>query len=61
MHGMVINVLRKRVLVKEIFHVVVMVAVQLIHLNAKYFRKIANIFLSISFNICFRCSKEPSH
>ena len=34
MHGMVINVLRKRVLVKEIFHVVAMVAVQLIHLNA---------------------------
>ena len=34
MHGMVINVLQKRVLVKEIFHVVVMAAVQLIHLNA---------------------------
>ena len=34
MHGMVINVLQKRVLVKEIFHVVGMVAVQLIHLNA---------------------------
>ena len=23
--------------------------------------KIVNIFLSISFNICFGCSKEPSH
>ena len=23
--------------------------------------KIFNIFLPISFNICFRCSKEPSH
>ena len=33
MHGMVINVLQKRVLVKEIFHVVVMVVVQPIHLN----------------------------
>ena len=24
-------------------------------------RKIVNIFLPISFNICFGCSKEPSH
>ena len=24
-------------------------------------RKIVNIFLSISFSICFGCSKEPSH
>ena len=23
--------------------------------------KIVNIFLAISFNICLRCSKEPSH
>ena len=34
MHGMVINALQKRVLVKEIFHVVVMAAVPQIHLNA---------------------------
>ena len=24
-------------------------------------RKIVNIFLPISFDICFECSKEPSH
>ena len=24
-------------------------------------RKIVNIFLPLSFNICFMCSKEPSH
>ena len=24
-------------------------------------RKIVNIFLPINFNICFGCSKEPSH
>ena len=24
-------------------------------------RKIANIFLSIAFNMCFGCSEEPSH
>ena len=24
-------------------------------------RKIVNIFLSIIFSICFKCSKEPSH
>ena len=24
-------------------------------------RKFVNIFLSINFNICFGCSKEPSH
>ena len=30
--------------------------------SAKIFeRKIVNIFLLISFNICFWCSKEPSH
>ena len=23
--------------------------------------KIVNIFLPINFNMCFRCSKEPSH
>ena len=27
----------------------------------KFERKIVNIFLPISFNICFGCSKEPSH
>ena len=26
-----------------------------------YVCKIVNIFLSISFNICFVCTKEPSH
>ena len=26
-----------------------------------YDGKIVNIFLSISLNICFGCSKEPSH
>ena len=26
-----------------------------------YERKIVNIFFTISFNICFGCSKEPSH
>ena len=29
--------------------------------NYKFERKIVNIFLPISFNICFGCSKEPSH
>ena len=29
--------------------------------KAKKNLKIVNNFLSISFNICFRCSKEPSH
>ena len=27
----------------------------------KFQRKNVNIFLPISFNICFGCSKEPSH
>ena len=27
----------------------------------KKLRKIVNIFLSICFNVCFGCSKEPSH
>ena len=27
----------------------------------KFQRKIVNIFLPINFNICFGCSKEPSH
>ena len=27
----------------------------------KFQHKIVNIFLPISFNICFGCSKEPSH
>ena len=30
-------------------------------LNKKFQRKIVNIFLLINFNICFGCSKEPSH
>ena len=29
--------------------------------NKIFERKIVNIFLPISFNICFWCSKEPSH
>ena len=29
--------------------------------NKNFERKIVNIFLPISFNICFGCSKEPSH
>ena len=33
-----------------------------ISLVSKIFqRKIVNIFLPISFNICFGCSKDPSH
>ena len=27
----------------------------------KFMPKIVNIFLPISFNLCFGCSKEPSH
>ena len=30
-------------------------------LSKNKLRKIANIFLSISLNMCFECSKEPSH
>ena len=30
-------------------------------INIKNQRKIVNIFLPINFNICFGCSKEPSH
>ena len=29
-------------------------------INKKFERRIAKIFLTISFNICFGCSKEPS-
>ena len=29
--------------------------------NQKIEYKVVNIFLSISLNICFGCSKEPSH
>ena len=29
--------------------------------NKNFQRKIVNIFLPINFNICFGCSKEPSH
>ena len=32
-----------------------------VYINKIFERKIANIFLPISFNICFGCSKEPSH
>ena len=32
-----------------------------IGLNKIFECKIVNMFLPISFNICFRCSKEPSH
>ena len=30
-------------------------------INTIFERKIVNIFLPISFNICFGCSKESSH
>ena len=30
-------------------------------MNKNFQRKIVNIFLLISFSICFGCSKEPSH
>ena len=30
-------------------------------INKSFERKIVNIYLSISFNICFGCSREPSH
>ena len=30
-------------------------------IRASRFNKNVNIFLSISLNICFGCSKEPSH
>ena len=29
--------------------------------NKNFQRKIVNSFLPINFNICFGCSKEPSH
>ena len=29
--------------------------------NQNFQRRIVNIFLPINFNICFGCSKEPSH
>ena len=32
-----------------------------VQINKKNERKVANIFLSISFNTCFGCSKELSH
>ena len=32
-----------------------------VEINKIFERKIVNIFLSISFNICFGCTKEPSH
>ena len=31
------------------------------NISKKFERNIVNIFLPISFNICFGCSKEPSH
>ena len=43
-------------------HELVLYHTHLISLNfKKKERKIANIFLSISLNIYFGCSKEPSH
>ena len=30
-------------------------------INKNFQRKIVNIFLLVNFNICFGCSKEPSH
>ena len=33
----------------------------LVKINKIFEHKIANIFLPISFNVCFGCSKEPSH
>ena len=35
--------------------------VSMVEINNTIERKIVSIFLSISFNICFGCSKEPSH
>ena len=32
-----------------------------VYINKKFQRKIVNSFLPINFNICFGCSKEPSH
>ena len=32
-----------------------------LQINKKLWRKIVNVFLSIGLNICFGCSKEPSH
>ena len=32
-----------------------------VHMTQNVERKIMNIFLSISFDICFGCSKEPPH
>ena len=32
-----------------------------VKINTNFQRKIVNIFLPINFNICFGCSKEPSH
>ena len=32
-----------------------------VYINKNFQRKIVDIFLPINFNICFGCSKEPSH
>ena len=32
-----------------------------VQINKKFQRKNVNVFLPINFNICFGCSKEPSH
>ena len=32
-----------------------------VKINKFFQRKIVNIFLPFNFNICFGCSKEPSH
>ena len=48
-------------LINCVFILKVIVAKSIIDLNKHFQRKIVNIFLPISFNICFGCSKEPSH
>ena len=32
-----------------------------VQINTNFLHKMINIFLSISFSICFGCLKEPSH
>ena len=33
----------------------------MVHVRKKFCKKIVIIFLSVSLNMCFECSKEPSH
>ena len=35
--------------------------ISLVQINKNFLRKNVNIFLPNSFNLCFGCSKEPSH